>query len=121
MHCCTIVSYGTRDDDVGPLWRRRFGASLPLRLYVDVMIRKAFRMAVLSGHESAYEQRHSPIWRELADGITAHGAHRYSIFLDESDGSLFGYVEVEDEARWAAIAATPVCRRWWTHMSGSCR
>ena len=23
---------------------------------------------------------------------------------------------IEDEARWNAIAQTPVCRRWWTHM-----
>jgi len=74
-------------------------------------------MAVLSGHQQEYEQRHSPIWGELADILREHGARRYSIFLDESDGSLFGYVEIEDEARWNAIAQTPVCRRWWTHMS----
>lgn len=81
------------------------------------MIRKAFRMAVLAGRETEYVQRHSPIWSELADVLKEHGAHRYSIFLDESDGSLFGYVVIEDEARWNAIANTPVCRRWWTHMS----
>jgi len=81
------------------------------------MIRKAFRMSVLAGREREYELRHSPIWSELADVLEEHGAHRYSIFLDESDGSLFGYVEIEDEARWNAIADTPVCRKWWTHMS----
>lgn len=80
------------------------------------MIRKAFRMTVHAGHHAEYERRHSPIWQELAEVLAAHGAHRYSIFLDESDGSLFGYVEIEDEARWNAIAATAVCRRWWTHM-----
>jgi len=81
------------------------------------MIRKAFRMAVNPGHHEEYERRHSPIWSELAQVLTEHGAHRYSIFLDESDGSLFGYVEIEDEARWNAIADTPACRRWWTYMS----
>ena len=80
------------------------------------LIRKAFRMAVHSEHFAEYERRHSPIWRELQDVLADHGAHRYSIFLDETDGSLFGYVEVEDEARWDAIAQTDVCRRWWTHM-----
>jgi L-rhamnose mutarotase len=30
---------------------------------------------------------------------------------------LFAYVEVEDEGRWNAIAATSVCRRWWDHMA----
>jgi L-rhamnose mutarotase len=80
------------------------------------MIRKAFRMAVHPGQHAEYERRHSPIWSELEAVLRAHGAHRYSIFLDETDGSLFGYVEVEDEARWDAIARTPECRRWWTHM-----
>ena len=80
------------------------------------MVRKAFRMAVHPGHEAEYERRHRPIWPELEAVLKAHGAHDYSIFLDETDGSLFGYVEVEDEARWDAIASTEVCRRWWTHM-----
>ncbi|CAN5339117.1 L-rhamnose mutarotase [soil metagenome] len=73
-------------------------------------------MSVLEGQHVEYEQRHSPIWRELADVLKEHGAHRYSIYLDESDGTLFGYVEIEDEARWNAIAQTTVCRQWWTYM-----
>jgi L-rhamnose mutarotase len=80
------------------------------------MIRKAFRMAVHPGHEGEYERRHAPIWPELAAVLTAHGVHNYSIFLDPADGSLFGYVEIEDEVRWEAIAATNVCRRWWRFM-----
>ena len=80
------------------------------------MIRKGFRMAVNPQETVEYERRHSPIWPELQEVLRAHGVHDYSIFLDETDGSLFGYVEVEDEARWDAIARTPVCRRWWTHM-----
>ena len=73
-------------------------------------------MAVNPQETVEYERRHSPIWPELQEVLRAHGVHDYSIFLDETDGSLFGYVEVEDEARWEAIARTPVCRRWWTHM-----
>jgi L-rhamnose mutarotase len=79
-------------------------------------IRKAFRMSVHPGRHGEYERRHAPIWPELEAVLKAHGAHRYSIFLDETDGSLFGYVEVEDEARWDAIAQTMECRRWWAHM-----
>lgn len=75
------------------------------------------RMRVNAGQFEEYERRHTPIWQELEDALKAHGAHRYSIYLDRTDGSLFGYVEVEDEARWNAIARTPVCRQWWTHMS----
>ena len=41
----------------------------------------------------------------------------YSIFLDPARHELFAYAEIESEARWQAIAATDVCRRWWRHMS----
>ena len=80
------------------------------------MVRKAFRMAVDPGQHAEYERRHRPIWRELEDALRAHGVTSYSIFLDEPTGDLFGYVEVEDEACWAAIASTDVCRRWWRFM-----
>jgi L-rhamnose mutarotase len=73
-------------------------------------------MAVNPQEAAEYERRHSPIWPELQQVLREHGVHDYSIFLDETDGSLFGYVEIEDEARWDAIAQTPACRRWWTHM-----
>ena len=80
------------------------------------MIRKAFRMAVHHGRAAEYERRHRPIWPELERVLIAHGVSTYSIFLDERTNDLFGYVEVEDEARWASIADTDVCRRWWRHM-----
>lgn len=74
-------------------------------------------MSVHPGAEPEYERRHQPIWPELEDVLKAHGVHNYSIFLDAATRQLFGYVEVEDEARWAAIAQTDVCRRWWKHMA----
>ena len=80
------------------------------------MIRKAFVMSVNPGQEAEYEKRHRPIWPELAQVLKAHGVHNYSIFLHPETRQLFGYVEIEDEARWNAIANTPVCRRWWTYM-----
>lgn len=80
------------------------------------MIRKAFRMTVDPGQHAEYERRHQPIWRDLEHAFVAHGVSTYSIFLDEANGDLFGYVEVPDEASWAAIARTDVCRRWWQFM-----
>jgi L-rhamnose mutarotase len=80
------------------------------------MIRKAFRMSVNPDQYEEYERRHNPIWQELQEVLKAHGAHNYSIFLDRGDGSLFGYVEIENEARWQAIAETAVCRKWWRYM-----
>jgi L-rhamnose mutarotase len=81
------------------------------------MIRKAFVMSVHAGHEAEYARRHKPIWSELADVLKAHGVHNYSIFLHEETRQLFGYVEIESEAKWAAIAQTGVCQRWWKHMA----
>lgn len=80
------------------------------------MIRKAFRMTVDAGQHDEYERRHRPVWPDLAEVLTGHGVHNYSIFLDPHDGSLFGYVEIENEERWHAIASTPECRRWWRYM-----
>jgi L-rhamnose mutarotase len=80
------------------------------------MIRKAFLMSVDPTQHTEYERRHRPIWRELEDTLRAHGAHNYSIYLDPDSSRLFGYVEIEDEARWNAIAQTPICRKWWAHM-----
>ena len=80
------------------------------------MIRKAFRMRVHPEAHAEYERRHRPIWPELARVLTEHGARNYSIFLDPATSDLFGYVEIESEERWAAVASTEVCRRWWASM-----
>ncbi len=73
-------------------------------------------MSVNAGSEVEYARRHQPIWADLTDVLKAHGVHNYSIFLHEETRQLFGYVEIESEARWAAIAKTEVCQRWWKHM-----
>ena len=80
------------------------------------MIRKAFVLSVNPDARDEYARRHNPIWPELAQTLTAHGVHNYSIFLHPETFQLFGYVEVESEERWDAIAQTEVCRRWWAHM-----
>ncbi len=80
------------------------------------MIRKAFVMSVDPDSQEEYLSRHSPIWPELAATLKAHGVHNYSIFLHPETHQLFGYVEVESEERWNAIAQTEVCRRWWAFM-----
>jgi L-rhamnose mutarotase len=80
------------------------------------MIRKAFRMAVHADSASEYERRHQPIWPELEATLIEHGATTYSIFRDPATNDLFAYVELESEQRWAAVASTDVCRRWWQYM-----
>jgi L-rhamnose mutarotase len=80
------------------------------------MMRKAFRMRVAPDQHEEYARRHNPIWADLEATLLAHGVHTYTIFLDPETSDLFAYVEVEDEERWQAIAATDVCQRWWGHM-----
>ena len=81
------------------------------------MIRKAFVMRVNTNAHQEYQQRHNPIWQELEATLKAHGAHNYSIFLDKQRNLLFGYVQIESEARWNAVANTDVCQKWWKYMS----
>ena len=73
-------------------------------------------MAVTPGHESEYIRRHQPIWPELEATLLEHGVHTYTIFLDRTTSDLFAYVEFVSAERWAAVAQTEVCRRWWAHM-----
>jgi L-rhamnose mutarotase len=80
------------------------------------VIRRAFRMSVHTGRQDEYARRHQPIWPELKDALLAHGVRTYSIFLDPLTNDLFAYVEFDSEERWAAVAGTDVCRRWWRYM-----
>ena len=80
------------------------------------MIRKAFRMYVNPDAHAEYERRHRPIWEELESTLKDHGVLTYSIFLEPDSNQLFAYAEIESEERWAEIADTDVCKRWWAHM-----
>ena len=81
------------------------------------MIRKAFRMELHPGMAQEYQRRHEELWPEMRDMINAHGGRNYSIFLDPETNALFGYIEIEDEAKWAASADTAICRKWWDYMA----
>lgn len=80
------------------------------------MIRKTFIISVNSGYEQEYERRHSSIWPKLEAALKTHGVRNYSIFLHPETRQLFAYVEIDDEARWSAIAKTAECAEWWAYM-----
>lgn len=80
-------------------------------------IRKAFVMVLHPDQCEEYRRRHDALWPELAQVLQEHGVHNYSIFHDAETNRLFAYAETEDEARWAAIANTDVCQRWWRYMA----
>jgi L-rhamnose mutarotase len=81
------------------------------------MIRKALVMFVDPKFHAEYEKRHRAIWPEVLAVLKEHGVHNYSIYLDAETSMLFGYAEIESEARWEAIGQTEICRKWWNHMA----
>ncbi|PJG82228.1 L-rhamnose mutarotase [Caviibacterium pharyngocola] len=80
------------------------------------MIRKAFIMQIHPDSHAEYKKRHNEIFPELVLELKSHGSHNYSIFLDKERNLLFGYVEIESEERWNAIAQTEACQKWWHFM-----
>ena len=53
----------------------------------------------------------------MKDMIHEYGGSNYSIYLDEETNTLFGYIELEDDALWAKSADTAICRKWWDFMA----
>ena len=78
---------------------------------------KGFKMKLYPGMKEEYEKRHNNLWPEMQDRIHEYGGKNYTIFLDEETDILFGYIELEDEARWAESANTAICRKWWDYMA----
>ena len=78
---------------------------------------KGFKMKLFPGMEEEYEIRHNKLWPEMKEMIHEYGGKNYSIFLDKETLTLFGYIEIEDEEKWAKSADTEICRKWWDYMA----
>ncbi len=78
---------------------------------------KGFKMKLLDGKEEEYKIRHDKLWPEMIDMIYEHGGKNYTIFLDRETLILFGYIEIEDEDKWAKGADTAINRKWWDYMA----
>lgn len=81
------------------------------------MIHKSFKMHLYEGMAEEYERRHNLLWPEMKDMIHEYGGHNYSIFLDSETNVLYGYIEIEDEDKWAESADTAINRKWWDYMA----
>jgi L-rhamnose mutarotase len=80
-------------------------------------MRVAFRLQVRPELLDEYRAVHSPVRREMLEAIAESGRRDYALFLDETDGSIFGYYEVDDdEAAQASLAASPVAAAWEAEM-----
>ena len=81
------------------------------------MIHKSFKMHLYEGMAEEYERRHNLLWPEMKDMIHEYGGHNYSIFLDSETNVLYGYIEIEEEEKWAKSADTAISRKWWDYMA----
>jgi len=79
------------------------------------MQRIGFVMRLLPGAEPEYRRRHAAVWPEMLAELKAAGASNYSIFLDGD--RLFGYLEVDDLARFQQyMSDSEVNERWQADM-----
>ena len=77
------------------------------------MARVAFSLTVRPELIDEYIARHSPVWPEMLAEIAASGRRNYSLFLDRSTATLFGYYETDDDAAAQAyLASSEVAARW---------
>lgn len=81
------------------------------------MPRVCFELKVRPGRIDEYVERHANIWPEMLEALRNAGWANYSLFLT-SDGTLIGYLEVDDfERALAAMSVTEVNTRWQTEMA----
>ena len=78
--------------------------------------RVAFKMQLLKGFEEEYKKRHDELWPQLEQLLKHSGISEYSIFLDETTSSLFGYLKAVDVKVLDDLPEHPVMQRWWKYM-----
>ncbi|RNL55737.1 L-rhamnose mutarotase [Pedobacter jejuensis] len=80
------------------------------------MARIAFKMKLFAGYEEEYKKRHTEIWPELVNLLSATGISDYSIFFDETTNDLFGVLKVENPELMSNLPAQPIMQKWWAYM-----
>lgn len=68
------------------------------------------------GFEDEYKRRHDNLWPELRELLKASGISEYSIFLDETTNTLFGFMQVDDDSALEKLPEHPVMKKWWAYM-----
>jgi L-rhamnose mutarotase len=82
------------------------------------MQRVGFRLQIRTEMMDEYIRRHAQVWPDMLQALRETGWGNYSIFLDRSDGTLFGYFETPDlAAAKAGMAVREVNERWQADMA----
>jgi len=65
-----------------------------------------------------YVRRHEQVWPEMLEALHETGWTNYSLFLDRSDGTLFGYFETPDlEKANSGMASREINEKWQADMA----
>jgi len=82
------------------------------------MERVCFRLQLKLDRLDEYIERHAEVWPEMRAALTETGWTNYSLFVDERDGTLIGYLETPDlAAAQAGMADRPVNTKWQATMA----
>jgi L-rhamnose mutarotase len=80
--------------------------------------RVGFRLQLNLATLEEYVQVHESVWPEMTAALSQAGWRNYSLFLDRTDGSLFGYFESSDaQASIEAMKGLEVNVRWQREMA----
>lgn len=81
------------------------------------MQRIGFRLQLDIGRIDEYVDRHKNVWPDMQAALTEAGWQNYTLFLDRSDATLFGYFETVDyEAAMSEMAQKEVNDHWQASM-----
>lgn len=82
------------------------------------MQRVGFRLQVLPAMMDEYVRRHEQVWPEMLEALRETGWTNYSLFLDRSDGTLFGYFETPNlEKAKSGMASRNINEKWQADMA----
>jgi len=82
------------------------------------MQRVGFRLKLRIDRLDEYVEHHKNVWPEMLSALSNHGWHNYSLFLDRSDATLFGYFETPNlQLALAGMADTEVNKKWQALMA----
>jgi L-rhamnose mutarotase len=82
------------------------------------MQRVGFRLQVQPAMMNEYVLRHEQVWPEMLEALRETGWTNYSLFLDRSDGTLFGYFETPDlEKAKTGMASREINEKWQADMA----
>lgn len=82
------------------------------------MQRVGFRLQLRKDRLDEYVEHHKNVWPEMLAALSETGWHNYTLFLDRSDATLFGYFETPDyKAALSGMATKAVNARWQEMMA----